>query len=476
MIIAFSGRKSSGKTTLSNYLIDKGFEKISFATELKNLVSKLYDFDIKDLSDTIKKESKLEIPLIWNEKKANELSRLLDIDKKLNSDFKNFFTIRDALQYIGTDILRSYDKDFHVKSIKKYISADKNYVLDDVRFINELNFIKDIGGICIFIMRPYYFKDYSNHESEIQLNRKNFDHLILNDRSEKSLLKKFYRFEKGLLKSSKRERKFAISKPDLEELLKTKSTVKIAKDIGCSRDTVSWWCNRYLIPISRNRYTLNHDAFLNINKESAYWAGLLSADGCVKEARKTHINRNNFVLELANNDRELIDGFQKFLKTDKPPYIKKSTEKNKKLSYLLTINSPFIIDDIKLWNLEPRKSRNNKVPDCIKKNDELFKYWLVGLIDGDGSIYIRNSKSRKFEKNYKSIAISVLASKEIINYLIEKYPSIRCSVHQEKNINNLYNAKYNGKWAVKLYNEIYNGVGLKRKWSKVEPFLSKNGQ
>lgn len=467
MIISFSGRKSSGKTTLSNYLVQKGFEKISFATELKRLVSQLYDIDVNDLSDAIKKERKLDRPLLWDDDKSKRLGALIGATKKLNATPKKFVTTREALQYIGTEVLRNYDNEFHVKSIERYIDPQKDYVLDDVRFINELNFLKKMGATCIYIMRPFYFDGYSNHASEIQLNRKHFEYVIINSRTEKFLLKQFCRFEKCLCRKKIRR---SLLRQKLIRLLKTKTTSEIAKQWKQSRDAVVWWCNRYLIPVTRNKYILDSDAFLTPNKYSAYWAGVLSADGCLKAIRlkrqnKNYKKRHNYVLELSSNDKSLDSGFRRFLRTNKKSYIK---HYNGKKNYQFTINSPFIVEDMKLWNIEPRKSKHNKIPDCLRNNDDLFKYWLVGLIDGDGSIYVLKNKSR-----HDSVRLVVLASREIVDYVRNKYSYIPCSVRQEKCVENLFAIVYSGKAAVMLYNEIYRGIGLRRKWSKIEPFLKK---
>ena len=466
MIIAISGRKGSGKTTISNHLIQKGFEKISFATELKRLVAYLYNIDVAWLSDPIKKEEILKEPLIWDEHMAAQMANLIGASTKLNSTHKQFISIREALQYIGTEVLRSYDNDFHVKSLIKYIDSNKNYVLDDVRFKNELKLLKSIGAICIYILRPYYFDNYSNHISEVQLNRRDFDFVLINGRSEKSLLKRFCAFEKYLFGKHRPAKKQYLDRNQMAQLIKRQSPAGIAKKIKCSRDAVIWWCERYLLPIIRNEYSLDHDAFLIPNFESAYYAGLLSADGCVKKS-----NKYAYVVELASNDFSVISGFRKFLKTNKMPYCRAPSSIdniNRKASYLITINSPFIVDDMKLWNIEPRKSKYNKIPDCIKNNDELFKFWLVGLIDGDGSIHIV-----KGQGGYRNISLKILASKEIIDYIKNKYSAIRCSVEHVKHIDNLFNLNYSGESAVALYKEIYRGVGLKRKWSKMVPFLNR---
>lgn len=457
MIISFSGRKSAGKTTLANELQKDGFVKISFASELKRLVSVLYGWEISDLSNTIKKEEILTVPAIWDKDKARQLESIIGASRRLDCAQRSFKTRREVLQYVGTDILRKYDSEFHVNSIKKQILPNTNYVLDDVRFLNELNLLRKLGAHCIYVMRPYFFDDYSNHRSEIELNRTHFSHLLLNNRDVKHLVKKFRGFKKLILSP---KRAGNIDRETLTRLFKKYKTTKtISKHLKCSRDKVVWWAGKHLIPISRNEYKLDESVFLSVNKESAYWAGLLSADGCIKRVRKY-----NYVLEFANTDKELIDGFCRFFTTDKKPYSHEQRVKDGfKRCWLMTINSPYVIDDMKLWNLEPRKSRHNKVPDCVKDNDDLFNPWLVGLIDGDGCICITKSKQ---------VIIRVLASLEIINFIHNRFP--KGKIYSEKGIKNLYAIQYNGKNAVELYREIYSGVGLKRKWNKVVPFLKKN--
>ena len=93
-----------------------------------------------------------------------------------------------------------------------------------------------------------------------------------------------------------------------------------------------------------------------------------------------------------------------------------------------------------------------------------MSYWLVGLIDGDGSIYLTENK--------KNIGITILASKQIIEF-IRNWLEIPCCFCQEKKIDNLFNLKFSGRNSIALYNKIYKGVGLNRKWDKVKPFLTK---
>lgn len=456
MIICFSGRKNSGKTTLAKLLIERGFEKISFADKLKQLVSKLYNWNLKDLYNSYKKEEKLNNPVVWNKETATKLKQMIDATCDL--DFKEmiFNSRREALQYIGTEILRKYDNNFHVKSIKEKIHPGKNYVLDDVRFLNELQILKTLDAVCVFIIRPYDFKNYSNHASEINIDRQIFDNIIINDGSLHKFLRKSSMFLQGVLSLQTS----IISKKYLKELLVSYdyNTFNVAHQLNCSRDKIIWWATKHLIYITRNRYKHNIDVFSKPNKQSAYWAGLLSADGCIKKHLKY-----DMLLELSSDDIELVDGFKKFMDTDKPIYSKQRF--NGKIGYTLTISCPFVIDDLKYWCIEPNKSKYNKIPDIIKNNKRLLKFWIMGLIDGDGCICIYGNNK---------ISIRIIASKEIVEFIQKKF-NFKGRIYSEKNIENLYVLCYYGQNAISFFDEIYRlGFGLNRKWIKILQFKNKN--
>lgn len=450
MIISFSGRKGCGKSTAANVLISRGYIKISFADYLKKIVSELFNWKLIDLYDINKKEEQIE-PVLWDKDAAKKLSKIANIDDDIFYESMSFSSRRRALQYIGTEVLRRYDSDFHVKKLLSNLDPSINYVMDDCRFPNELNFLKKNNAICIYIIRPNLF-DYSNHISEISLSRHDFQHVLLSIKDEKYLIKKVTGFIEALTKN----KGVGLQYGELEKLLKRYNTREIAKRKKCSVDKVIWWASKFLLPVNRHKYEVNHNAFSKPTTLASYYAGLISADGCIKQSGKS---KTNMLLELCSTDKILCDGFNKWIGSTKPLYIKKRP--GKKTIYSSIISSNYIIEDIKLWNLEPRKSRLNKIPDIIKNDLDMLKYWIVGLIDGDGSICI--SKKR--------LIITILASKEIIIFIKNLFSNINCSMRQEKDIDNLFNLRFSGTYAVKFYKEIYCGVGLSRKWDKVLNFI-----
>lgn len=81
------------------------------------------------------------------------------------------------LQIVGTDIIRKYYPDWHIKQLVNEIESlpeDVNVVVDDVRFPNERKEIERLGGVVIFIMRPTMLSMVYNHPSEISLQWFNF--------------------------------------------------------------------------------------------------------------------------------------------------------------------------------------------------------------------------------------------------------------------------------------------------------------
>jgi hypothetical protein len=452
MLVALSGRKGSGKSLFAEQLLNRGFTRISFADTLKKLVSTIYNWELSSLYCPIQKEEILVDPVLWNKETALRLSELTNIKiDLLYKEDKTLFTRREVLNYIGTEILRKYNDKFHIEKFIENYDESGNYVCDDMRFPNELLAIKSLPNTYpIFVCRPCNFV-YSNHESEISLRRHDFEHIFLNYSSKKTFIRKINFFIDTILMKGNP----VVNKDEFVKLLEDNNfnTEQAAKQLKCSRDKIVWWATKWNIPITRVKYKCDHNAFAIPTPEGAYWAGVLSADGCVK---CSGWSKTKMMVELSADDFELVDGFNKFCKSNKP--ICKRKRFNGKTHYSISIISPYIVDDMKYWCIEPRKSKYNKIPDCIKGNDELLCYWLVGLIDGSGCICYQDN----------SIKISILCSKQISDYLLDWLKECNPHARSEKNIDNLFDVCFHDKHAVNLYKKIYRGIGLKRRWEKVK--------
>jgi len=195
-IILLTGPAGSGKDTLYNilyqiYNIDFHIVKFAFGDSLKIITShltKLFTnkyFNFDDMNN-----------LEFKEKEIDDINLYID-------NYQQTFTIRKALQYIGTDIMRKHiDDNIFVNVIINKINLllHQNFnkktiiIITDLRFPNEqselYNFSKkfDISIKTILIHRDNI--NISNHLSENLFNQLDID-IIINNNSSLSNLKKF---------------------------------------------------------------------------------------------------------------------------------------------------------------------------------------------------------------------------------------------------------------------------------------------
>jgi len=168
MIIGICGLKGSGKDTLGNILVEKyGFEKLSFAETLKDIVSIIFSWDRKLLEGNTTKSRKFRET----------------IDNWWSKELQKEITPRKMLQFIGTDLFRNnFHKDIWVKIIERKLinNNSKNIVITDCRFLNESEIIKKLGGIIIKINRN--INNIDIHSSEQQITTIKPNYIIENDK------------------------------------------------------------------------------------------------------------------------------------------------------------------------------------------------------------------------------------------------------------------------------------------------------
>jgi hypothetical protein len=137
MIIGLVGFISSGKGTVGDLLESKGFYKDSFATPLKDACSVMFGWPRELL------EGDTEVSRSWREQQ----------DSFWTEKFGYSFSPRLALQLMGTEAGRDvFHKDIWVISLLNR-SKNKDVVVTDVRFKNEIEYIQNNGGIVVRIKR-----------------------------------------------------------------------------------------------------------------------------------------------------------------------------------------------------------------------------------------------------------------------------------------------------------------------------------
>lgn len=200
-IVAFAGRKRSGKGMLSVGIKNdfNNAEIVTIADNLKYLCGECIGLSYDELN--IAKDDGTTFELKPNEKWYDIIHRETNIDKEhIIKEIGNrtFNNVREILQIIGSDLIRKYVPNWHIdKTIERINSLDddKIIVVDDVRFPNEKDGIEKIGGEVFFVMRPNCF-DVSNHPSEVALKFTDFDteHIIINDYPKDAMITLFNHF------------------------------------------------------------------------------------------------------------------------------------------------------------------------------------------------------------------------------------------------------------------------------------------
>ncbi len=144
MIIAFIGKKRSGKTTACEYLTTDNTLRVNFKDKLLSEVQEKFlehiDAIVVAMNELDKEAIKRGEMAPWT------VQRLIDEKPPL---------FRTLLQNYGTDVVRAIDPDYFVKEWEAAVAPYTSFkvLTDDVRFENEYNAVKRQGGIVILIER-----------------------------------------------------------------------------------------------------------------------------------------------------------------------------------------------------------------------------------------------------------------------------------------------------------------------------------
>lgn len=145
MIIGLVGFAGSGKGTVADILVDSyDYCKLSFADAVKDATSTIFGWS-RNLLEGDTEESR-----VFREKK----------DEFWSSKFGYDVTPRHMLQLMGTEAGREvFHQDLWVHTLERRISYKRdwefevNFVIPDVRFPNEIESIRNMGGFIIRIRR-----------------------------------------------------------------------------------------------------------------------------------------------------------------------------------------------------------------------------------------------------------------------------------------------------------------------------------
>jgi hypothetical protein len=150
MILGLTGSAGAGKSTAANYLaMQYGFVAESFASPIKDVVAAIFPMWPRELLEGSTRESR-----VWRELVDVQVAECLQMPG---------LTPRAVLQKVGTDLFRTH---FH------------DYVISDVRFHNEAEWIRSRGGDIVRIDGGC--DEAGGHTSEQHFNSIAADYVINN--------------------------------------------------------------------------------------------------------------------------------------------------------------------------------------------------------------------------------------------------------------------------------------------------------
>lgn len=169
-IIGLIGRRSSGKTTVAKLYNEKfGDRRMAFADALKDVVAFVYDLR-RELLEGETEESR-----VWRKQPHPHLGGK---------------TPEQALQFLGTEGFRQFYSETWVQKLIRDIcklEAGTRVVIADVRFPNEVEAIKQLGGNLVYLKRPN--SEIQAHASEqVEALEKECYCTIHNDQTRQDLL------------------------------------------------------------------------------------------------------------------------------------------------------------------------------------------------------------------------------------------------------------------------------------------------
>jgi hypothetical protein len=182
----------------SNVQYDLGLKKyntkwteLAFADKLKEICSIIfnrakYNFDSQDFkNETVSKEF-----WYYQNKMSNKIFNVIP-----EGEPEHYFvlikpTYRQMMQKIGTDLFKNnINPNIWIDLLDKQIKKGKHYIITDLRFKDEYNFIKNKTKKNYIVKILNDNVESMNHISENDLNNAEFDYVINNNGSIDDLIK-----------------------------------------------------------------------------------------------------------------------------------------------------------------------------------------------------------------------------------------------------------------------------------------------
>jgi hypothetical protein len=180
LVILLSGKKGTGKNTaasiITKILGSENVDEIAFADPIKRFTIDCFGLTTEQCYGT-SGERESAATISWE-----------NISDKYKPDcVKGFMSVREVLQYVGTNVLRGFYHDIwaHAGKTAAERSNKKIIVFTDTRFPNEIQKLRSLATSNIRVTTVRMEREtgrVDNHESETALDKYNqFEYIINNN-------------------------------------------------------------------------------------------------------------------------------------------------------------------------------------------------------------------------------------------------------------------------------------------------------
>lgn len=169
MIIGLTGYAQSGKDTVASLLVEHyGYTRVAFADKIREL---LYETDPPfpmETGQVVGLQNLIDV-YGWDSAKQNQL-------------------VRSMLQNLGVGARKLFGEAFWVQQALREVHFEGNYVITDVRFMNEALAIKKYDNAKLWRVTRPGVGPVNGHVSESELDSIEVDAIINNDGDFKDLM------------------------------------------------------------------------------------------------------------------------------------------------------------------------------------------------------------------------------------------------------------------------------------------------
>lgn len=247
------------------------------------------------------------------------------------------------------------------------------------------------------------------------------------------------------------------------------SAIELGEYLGCSAGGIHHKASRLSKQnLLDRKLTIPaiHDetCFDDINEVSAYWAGFIAADGCIKfPSGKPQLD-----VRLQIYDECYLDLLKDFLKTNKTTEYYTNPKTNRTYCYFRLSSIDNIYRKLNaFYNITPRKTLVLQPPTNLK--DLYALCYIKGYIDGNGSVFIE--KTPGTENCYRLI-FNIVSYLQILEWTqtifarnIDGYTQVKLGQNEK-----VYMLQKSFNQAINILNILRNlpTPELSRKWSKID--------